>query len=291
MSSFSQGRFALAISDRSGMAFPYNEMVREWNGALVHNSEYEPKQPQLQPKPTNADPQALQRARPARTEFPTEDFLPDNAFQLNTEPPVLVPTQTALRISAPNSGLVNGDHVRFRNIKTPLLTDDGTVYYKVVELELATTLTNAINATDIKIRLDDMPTVTTLGNTWPSSGFMMIEKVNSETGMFENEVIEYKEGLTTDNFFIVVKRGTSAPYRGVSPEKTTASSHPVGAKVYGSRPVTMIQTTSVNDANTTVTEENSYLVPALVIGLSFINGTYLAGGGLQCTYGPINDRA
>ena len=28
MSSFAQGRFALAISDRSGMAFPYNEMVR-----------------------------------------------------------------------------------------------------------------------------------------------------------------------------------------------------------------------------------------------------------------------
>ena len=78
MSSFAQGRFALAISDRSGMAFPYNEMVREWNGALVHNSEYEAKQPQLQPKPTNADPQALQRARPARTGFPTEDFLPNN---------------------------------------------------------------------------------------------------------------------------------------------------------------------------------------------------------------------
>ena len=94
MSSFSQGRFALAISDRSGMAFPYNEMVREWNGALVHNSEYEPKQPQLQPKPTNADPQALQRARPARTEFPTEDFLPDNAFQLNPAPPVSTHTNS-----------------------------------------------------------------------------------------------------------------------------------------------------------------------------------------------------
>jgi len=24
--------------------------------------------------------------------------------------------------------------------------------------------------------------------------------------------------------------------------------------------------------------------------MSFIAGTYLAGGGLQCTYGPINDR-
>ena len=288
MTTFSQGKFALSISDRSGMAFPYNEMVREWNGALVHNSEYEPKQPQLQPKPTNADPQALQRARPARTEFPTEDFLPNNPVQLSST--YLVPTQTALSVNAANSDLVNGDHVRFRNVKTPLLTDDGTVYYKVVELELATTLTNAINATDTTITLDDMPTVTTLGSTWPSSGFMMIEKVNKLTGMFENEVIEYTGGNRSNNIFNVVSRGTSAPYRGVSPEKTTASSHPIGAKVYGSRPVTMVQTTSVNDANTTVTEENSYLVPALAIGMDFVAGTYLAGGGLQCTYGPINDR-
>jgi hypothetical protein len=289
MTSFSQGKYALAISDRSGMAFPYNEMVREWNGALVHNSEYEPKQPQLQPKPTNADPQALQRARPARTEFATEDFLPNNPFQLSST--LLVPTQTALSVNAANSGLVNGDHVRFRNVKTPLLTDDGTVYYKAIELELATTLTNAINATDTTITLDDMPNVVTLGSTWPSSGFMMIEKVNSVTGMFENEVIEYTGGNRINNIFNVVSRGTSAPYRGVSPEKTTASSHPIGAKVFGSRPVTMVQTTSVNDANTTVTKENSYLVPALAIGMSFVSGTYLAGGGLQCTYGPINDRA
>jgi len=160
-----------------------------------------------------------------------------------------------------------------------------------VELELETTLTTAISATDNTITLDDMTGLATLGNIWPASGFMMIEKVNSVTGMFENEVIEYTGGRTTDNIFNVVARGTSAPYRGVSPEKTTASSHPIGAKVYGSRPVTMIQTTSVNDANTTVTEENSYLVPALVIGLAFITDTFLAGGGLQCTYGPINDRA
>ena len=80
MTTFASGKHALAISDRSGLAFPYLEMVREWNGAWVHYSEFEPKQPQLQPKPTSADPQALQRARPARTEFATEDFLPNNPF-------------------------------------------------------------------------------------------------------------------------------------------------------------------------------------------------------------------
>ena len=44
------GKYAKAISDRSGMEFPYSEMVREWNGSLVHISEYESKQPQLEPK-------------------------------------------------------------------------------------------------------------------------------------------------------------------------------------------------------------------------------------------------
>ena len=41
MAKFAQGRFALSISDRSGLAFPYTEMVREWNGAWVHISEFE----------------------------------------------------------------------------------------------------------------------------------------------------------------------------------------------------------------------------------------------------------
>ena len=44
MSKFAKGKYALAISDRSGQAFPWREMVTEWNGAFVHVSEYEPKQ-------------------------------------------------------------------------------------------------------------------------------------------------------------------------------------------------------------------------------------------------------
>ena len=36
-----RGKHSKAISDRSGMEFPYLEMVREWNGFLVHRSEFE----------------------------------------------------------------------------------------------------------------------------------------------------------------------------------------------------------------------------------------------------------
>ena len=75
MSVFSQGKYALAISDRSGMAFPYNEMVREWNGAFVHVSEFEPKQPQLEPKPMNGDAISLRHVRPGRTETAVAVFL------------------------------------------------------------------------------------------------------------------------------------------------------------------------------------------------------------------------
>jgi hypothetical protein len=64
----SSGKYAKFISDRSGMEFPYSEMVIEWNGSRVHISEFEPKQPQLQPRPHSADPQGLLNARPARTE-------------------------------------------------------------------------------------------------------------------------------------------------------------------------------------------------------------------------------
>ena len=61
--SWATGRRSLAISDRSGQAFPYREMVKEWTGALVHISEYEPKHPQLDPPYHKADAVALKNTR------------------------------------------------------------------------------------------------------------------------------------------------------------------------------------------------------------------------------------
>ena len=72
MAKFAKGKYALAISDRSGQAFPWRQMVTEWNGAFVHTSEYERKQPQLEPKPFVADPQGLEQARPQN--FPSNQI-------------------------------------------------------------------------------------------------------------------------------------------------------------------------------------------------------------------------
>tara|TARA_R110000751_G_scaffold52663_4_gene114696 strand:- start:653 stop:1111 length:459 start_codon:yes stop_codon:yes gene_type:complete len=70
MAKWATGRRSQAISDRSGMAFPYNEMVKEWTGSLVHYSEFEPKQPQIRRRHFSADAIALQNTRPQRFQTP-----------------------------------------------------------------------------------------------------------------------------------------------------------------------------------------------------------------------------
>ena len=74
---YARGKYAKAISDRSGMAFPYNEMVKEWNGSFVHKSEYEGKQPQIRRKHISADPIALANARSQRFQQPSQPFIND----------------------------------------------------------------------------------------------------------------------------------------------------------------------------------------------------------------------
>ena len=106
MSSFSTGKYALAISDRSGMAFPYKEMVKEWNGALVHISEFEAKHPQLQPRSHRGDAQSLRNSRPDRVEPPISQILTDNALQTG-------PTDSEIiTINLPGHGFKVGDVIR-----------------------------------------------------------------------------------------------------------------------------------------------------------------------------------
>ena len=64
MSKFASGKNAKAISDRSGLQYPYRLMRREWNGLLVGPDEFEPKHPQLGPFRKVSDPQALIDSRP-----------------------------------------------------------------------------------------------------------------------------------------------------------------------------------------------------------------------------------
>ena len=74
MARFATGKHAYGISDRSGFRYKLNEMRREWTGSLVGPDEYEPKQPQLEPRRKVVDPQALRNPRPDSPN-PTSAFL------------------------------------------------------------------------------------------------------------------------------------------------------------------------------------------------------------------------
>ena len=108
---FAKGKHSKAISDRSGLEFPYREMVKEWNGMFVHTSEYEEKQPQLSPKPKGSDPQGLLNARPARTETAVPRLLPLNAFTTTNASQII-------KVNEPNHGRSTSDRVRFRDAQS-----------------------------------------------------------------------------------------------------------------------------------------------------------------------------
>ena len=110
MAKYATGKYAKAISDRSGMEFPFNEMVREWNGSFVHVSEFEPKQPQLEPKPMNGDSISLRNVRPDRTEPAVSAMLANNPFSITASSQTITVTEN-------NHGRTSGDTVRFRNVQ------------------------------------------------------------------------------------------------------------------------------------------------------------------------------
>mgnify|MGYP003674581868 FL=1 len=103
-----RGKYAKAISDRSGMEFPYHEMMREWNGSLVHRSEFETKHPQLEIRAKHGEEQGLMNARPDRTENEVIAILGPNPFE------TIAASSGIINVSEFAHGRSTGDTVRFR---------------------------------------------------------------------------------------------------------------------------------------------------------------------------------
>ena len=106
---YARGKYAKSISDRSGMEFPYNEMVKEWNGARVHRSEYEPKTSQDHPRKHSADKESLHYARPDRGESEVEHKLTLNPFRFTA-------SSATISVFEPGHGRSSSDTVRFRDV-------------------------------------------------------------------------------------------------------------------------------------------------------------------------------
>jgi len=103
-----RGKYSKAISDRSGMEFPYLEMVKEWNGSFVHRSEFESKHPQLDISSTRGDDQGLMDARPARTENVVAILLQPNPFE------TIAASSGIINVSEQSHGRSTSDTVKFR---------------------------------------------------------------------------------------------------------------------------------------------------------------------------------
>ena len=107
---FALGKKAKFISDRSGFAFPFREKVKEWNGSIVHRSEYEEKHPQLTPRKPPFEPQALYNSRIDRTEVAIERLLELNPFTSGSA------SSAVITVKEVNHGRSTSDTVRFRNV-------------------------------------------------------------------------------------------------------------------------------------------------------------------------------
>ena len=106
---YARGKHSQFISDRSGMAFPYKEMVKEWNGSRVHKSEYESKTAQDHPSKHSPDAESLQFARSARVENSVARLLPLNPFRFTA-------SSATITVFEPDHGRSTSDTVRFRDV-------------------------------------------------------------------------------------------------------------------------------------------------------------------------------
>ena len=103
-----KGKFAQFISDRSGVAFPYSEMQKEWNGSIVHGSEFEEKHPQLKPSKHKGDAEALKDPRPDRTETAVPHLLGSSPFTTTA-------SDATITVKELEHGRSTSDTVRFRD--------------------------------------------------------------------------------------------------------------------------------------------------------------------------------
>ena len=152
MGKYASGKYAYAISDRSGLKFPYDEMVREWNGSLVHTSEFEPKQPQLEPKPVGSDPQALYNPRPQPASKTSLTLLGPNPFTSVLIPGGTPGEGTYMNVISPNHQRAAGSTVRFRG--PPLVTTAGPAGSDLIEQPKLKNLQQFATIPDVDFRGD-----------------------------------------------------------------------------------------------------------------------------------------
>ncbi len=204
MGGYASGKRSWAISDRSGLRFPYTEMVREWNGMLVHTSEYEPKQPQLDPKPAGSDPQALWNPRPQSASVASLILLTTDPFTT-----VKYGGSTFVNVYSVDHQRKTGDIVRLRGAA-----------------QVTTAGSGGADATNLQA-FQNIPTFDNVSDISSASGFTItVGKKNSD-----GSITTAPGDLTSpENYFFFTSTDT-ATTGGVSGGGSNASAGPVTLKV------------------------------------------------------------
>ena len=209
MAGFSSGKRSWAISDRSGLRFPYTEMVREWNGFLVHTSEYEPKQPQLSPKPVGSDSQALWNPRPQPAAAVSLILLDPNPFTT-----VIYLTTTYVNVYSLDHQRSAGDIVRLRGAAQVIASGSG-----------------GADATNLQA-FANIPTFDNVSDLNNANGFTIalgqIDSAGNVTGATTSDVL-----TNPINYFYITSTDT-ATSGGISGGGSNASAGPVTLKVVSS---------------------------------------------------------
>jgi hypothetical protein len=204
MGGYASGKRSWAISDRSGLRFPYTEMVREWNGMLVHTSEYEPKQPQLDPKPAGSDPQALWNPRPQPASKASLILLTTDPFTT-----VKYGGSTFVNVYSVDHQRKTGDIVRLRGAA-----------------QVTTAGSGGADATNLQA-FQNIPTFDNVSDISSASGFTItVGKKNSD-----GSITTAPGDLTSpENYFFFTSTDT-ATTGGISGGGSNASAGPVTLKV------------------------------------------------------------
>ena len=272
MSRYATGKYAKAISDRSGMEFPYREMVREWNGAFVHFTEFEPKQPQLEPKPNGADGVALLNTRTDRNEPPTAILLPKNPFTVTNG-------SATLTVSLLNHSLEVGDFVLFYN---PASNDPTQSFNLGANLFPIFAIADAITASATTATFDT-------NTNFPATGFYFIQSATTPSStnpdyvpVIQREVIQYT-GTSGAQTITGLTRGTNAPFRGQTPESTTATAHAI-ANVF---PGLEIQSVTTRTENTGAMPATKTVNTGFTVTLPYNAVGNITGGGENIYVSPM----
>ena len=272
MAKYATGKYARAISDRSGMEFPYKEMVREWNGAFVHFTEFEPKQPQLEPKPNGADGVALLNTRTDRNEPPTAILLPKNPFTITNG-------SATLTVSLLNHTLEVGDFVLFYN---PASNDPTQSFNLGSNLFPIFATADAITASATTATFDS-------NTNFSATGFYFVQSATSPSStnpnyvpVIQREVIQYT-GKSGGQTLTGLTRGTNAPFRGETPNSTEATAH-AGALVFPGLEIQSVTTrteqTGAMPATKTVNTGFTVTLPYNAVG-------NITGGGENIYVSPM----